>query len=193
MIPSCQAAEPAGRPARQTVIEHEEREVKERSGGTARLAIAVVLAAMTVVVAGCASPVAPGPAPPGAPATTAPTTGATAAATILVDYRKSGGFTGLEEHLVVTGDGHAVVEGKGATRDKQLDEATMRELTAALDQAGLDRLRPRYDPPVKGNDLTEYAVTYQGRTVTVSDTTVPPTLRPLLTELNRIMSEVRTP
>lgn len=158
------------------------------------LAIAVALAAMTVLAAGCASPGAPEPAAPGAPATTtAPTSGGAAAATILVDYRKSGGFAGLEEHLVVTSDGHATVEGKGPTRTKQLDPATMRELTAALEQAGLDRLQPRYDPPVKGNDLFEYAITYRGRTVTVSDTEIPPRLRPLLTELNRIMNEVRTP
>ncbi|HVD15830.1 MAG TPA: protealysin inhibitor emfourin [Actinomycetota bacterium] len=165
----------------------------DRSVDTVRLAIAVLLAAMTVIVVGCASSDAPEPAAPGAPATTsAPATGGTAAATILVDYRKSGGFAGLEEHLVVMGSGHAMVEGMGPSRDEQLDPATMRELTAALDQAGLDRLRPRYDPPVKGNDLIEYTVTYQGRTVTVSDTAIPPQLRPLLTELNQIMSEVRT-
>ena len=41
---------------------------------------------------------------------------------------------------------------------------------AALDRAGLDRLRPRYDPAGQGNDLIEYAVTYQGRTVAVTDT-----------------------
>jgi hypothetical protein len=46
---------------------------------------------------------------------------------------------------------------------------------------------------VKGNDLFEYAITYRGRTVTVSDTEIPPQLRPLLTELNRTMNEVRTP
>jgi hypothetical protein len=46
---------------------------------------------------------------------------------------------------------------------------------------------------VKGNDLTEYAITYRGRTVTVSDTEIPPRLGPLITELNRIMSEVRSP
>jgi hypothetical protein len=165
--------------------------VTDRRAGVLRLAIAVVLAAMTVLAAGCASPE---PAAPGAPATTAAaSTGGTAAATMLVDYRKSGGFAGLEEHMVVTSDGHATVEGKGQTREKQLDPATMRELTAALDQAGLDRLRPRYDPPVKGNDLIEYAITYRGRTVTVSDTTIPPQLRQLITELNRIMSEVRSP
>jgi hypothetical protein len=94
---------------------------------------------------------------------------------------------------VVTSDGHATVEGKGPTHTKQLDPATMRELTAALEQAGLDRLQPRYDPPVRGNDLFEYAITYRGRTVTVSDTEIPPQLRPLLTELDRIMNEVRTP
>jgi hypothetical protein len=164
--------------------------VTDRRAGTLRLGIAVVLAAMTVLAAGCASPE---PAGPGAPATTtAPTTGGTAAM-ILVDYRKSGGFAGLEDHLVVTSDGHATVEGKGQTREKQLGPATMRELTAALDQAGLDRPQPRYDPPVKGNDLFEYAITYRGRTVTVSDTAIPPQLRPLITELNRIMSEVRSP
>jgi hypothetical protein len=151
--------------------------------------VAVVLAAMTV--AGCASD-APEPAPPGAPATTAPSTGGTAAG-ILVDYRKSGGFAGLEDHLVVMTDGHAMVEGKGPSREERLDAATMRELTAALDQAGLDRLQPRYDPPVKGNDLFEYAVTYRGRTVTASDTGIPPQLRPLLTKLNQIMVQVRTP
>ena len=153
----------------------------DRRVNSAWLAIAVALAAMTVLAAGCASPE---PAAPDAPAaTTAPTTGGTAAATILVDYRKSGGFAGLEEHLVVTRDGHATVEGKGQTREKQLDPATMRELAAALDRAGLDRLRPRYDPTVKGNDLTEYAITYRGRTVTVSDTEIPPQLGPLITEL----------
>jgi hypothetical protein len=168
--------------------------VTDRRVDTVRLAIAVVLVGMTAIVAGCAPDDAAGPAAPGAPATTTAPTGATTApATILVDYRKSGGFTGLQEHLVVTTDGHATVEGDGPSGDEQLDEATMRELVAALDRAGLDRLRPRYDPAGQGNDLIEYAVTYPGRTVTVTDTAVPPRLQALLTELNRIMIEVRTP
>jgi hypothetical protein len=194
ILPASRRNRPAGWRV-QTVIEREERDVTDRRVNSVWLAIAVALAAMTVLAAGCASPAgAPEPAAPGVPATTtAPGTGGTAAATILVDYRKSGGFAGLEEHLVVTSDGHATVEGKGPTRTKQLDPATMRELTAALEQAGLDRLQPRYDPPVRGNDLFEYAITYRGRTVTVSDTEIPPQLRPLLTELDRIMNEVRTP
>jgi len=143
----------------------------------------VVVALVALVVAGCAAkdgakptPAAGGPAVPGR---------------ALVDYKRSGGLTGRTDHLVVSGDGAAVLEGRGPRHDARLDAATMRRLVATLDRAHLAKLHARYDAPARGNDLVTHAVTYQGRTVTVTDTVVPAPLRPVLSELNRIVIEVR--
>jgi hypothetical protein len=154
---------------------------RRTDGGALRWVAAIVL----VVLAGCASPDAGEPA--------APAGGGTAPAGNgnLVDYRRTGGFAGLTDHLVVMRDGRAVLEGKGPRHDARLDEATMRELVATLDQAGFPSLRARYDAPTKGNDLIEHAITYQGHTVMVTDTTVPEPLRPVLAELNRVLAKVR--
>jgi hypothetical protein len=174
-----------------------------RAAGSIRLAMAVTLVALAGVLAGCASEDGAGPAATGAPpttatpattgppvTTTAPGGGSTVPATTLVDYLRSGGFAGLEDHLVVMGDGRAVVEGKGPRREDRLDAATMRELVAALDQADLARLGRPSDPP-QGSDLFEHTITYQGRTVTVTDTAVPQQVRPLLALLARIIAQLR--
>jgi hypothetical protein len=150
-------------------------------GGVLRRLAAVALVALAL--AGCASDSGGQPAASGGTSTLS--------GRLLVDYRRSGGLTGRIEHLVVNSDGGAVLEGTGPRRDARLDAATMRRLVATLDRADLPKLRSRYAPPARGNDLVTHVITYQGRTVTVTDTAVPAPLRPVLTELNRVVIQVR--
>jgi hypothetical protein len=81
---------------------------------------------------------------------------------------------------------------------------TRSESEAARSEASTatgSRLRPTAEPsrqrglrPARsaaGGPAATHALTYQGRTVTVTDTVVPAPLRPVLTELNQIVIEVR--
>jgi hypothetical protein len=149
--------------------------------GVLRRIAAVALVA--VALAGCASKDDGQPAASGG--------GSTVPGRLLVDYRRTGGLIGRTEHLVVNSDGGAVLEGTGPRHDARLDAATMRKLVATLDRANLPKLRARYAPPVRGNDLVTHVITYHGRTVTVTDTVVPAPLRPVLIELNQVVIEVR--
>jgi len=154
-----------------------------RRGAALRRLAAVSLVAL--VLAGCAAKDDASPAAP------AGGSGSTVPGRLLVDYKRSGGLAGRTDHLVINSDGGALLESRGPRHDARLDAATMRKLVATLDRANLPRLRPRYAPPVRGNDLVTHVITYHGRTVTVTDTVIPAPLRPVLTELNQVVIEVR--
>ena len=113
-----------------------------------------------------------------------------AAPEVLVEYRRTGGLIGADDHLVVRTGGEAVVVSRGQTRELVVDEPTLRELEATLVRASFPELEADYQPRRAGADLFEYAVTYAGKTVRARDTAVPDALQPVLQTLNRIL---RTP
>jgi hypothetical protein len=157
-----------------------DRRIVASSAALLRLAVVALVA---LALAGCAAKDGGKPSPAAG--------GSTVPGRALVDYKRSGGLTGRTEHLMVSSDGAAVLEGRGPRHDAHLDAATMRKLVATLDRTNLAKLHGRYNAPTRGNDLVTHALTCQGRTVTVTDTVVPAPLRPVLTELNQIVIEVR--
>lgn len=106
---------------------------------------------------------------------------------ILVEYRRSGGFAGLDDRVVIQVNGQATLTRKAEHYEFVLDRDTMNQLQALFDDAEFSKLRREYLPSRQGSDLFEYVVMYKGHTVRTMDTAVPEALWPVLELLNQII------
>jgi len=111
----------------------------------------------------------------------------TSSSGMLVEYRRSGGFAGLDDRVVIQVNGQATLTRKAEHYEFVLDRDTMNQLQALFDDAEFSKLRREYLPPRQGSDLFEYVVTYNGHTVRTMDTAVPEALWPVLELLNQII------
>jgi len=105
----------------------------------------------------------------------------------LIEYRRSGGFAGLDDHLVIKKSGEATLTRKSASYKFTLDEETLNHLQSLFEEAEFSQLRKRHLPSRQGSDLFEYVVTYKGHTVRTMDGAVPPSLQLILETLNQIV------
>jgi hypothetical protein len=112
---------------------------------------------------------------------------------VLIEYRRSGGFAGLDDHLVIKKNGEAVLTRRSERYEFTLDTDTMEHLQGLFAEAEFSQLRREYLPSRQGSDLFEYVVTYRGRTVRTMDGAVPSSLQPTLEALNRIVQSRRRP
>ena len=114
---------------------------------------------------------------------------ASAPSPVLVSFRQTGGFVGVERTVVVRRSGAVTAEN---VRVSTLSRARVRALRDALEQARWRSLKSRYAPKVHVADGFQYAITYGGRTIRIDQgATLPPRLaRPfvLLERLARVRS-----
>jgi hypothetical protein len=106
---------------------------------------------------------------------------------ILVDYQRTGGFAGLDDHLVIGVEGNATLTRKSQSFEFTLDDTTMDQLKTVFEEAGFSKLEREYLPERQGADFIEYIVTYQGDRVRTMDTAVPDSLWQVLEFLNQIV------
>jgi hypothetical protein len=93
-------------------------------------------------------------------------------------FARSGGLAGAPQRLAIAPDGKAVLAQAGSTPvEAQLTPSERDHLRSALDQAVFSA--PPRLPPGRPDTFT-YSVTFRGKTVEMSETTVPPGLRELL-------------
>ncbi|MGH2942806.1 MAG: DUF6174 domain-containing protein [Solirubrobacteraceae bacterium] len=86
----------------------------------------------------------------------------------LVDYRRSGGFIGVDDRLSVAHNGLATrTERGGAPEEFQLSPADLGALKDVLEAADFPSLKPVYKPPFPLSDGFVYTVTYRAKTVVV--------------------------
>ena len=109
--------------------------------------------------------------------------------TALVEYHRSGGFAGIDDHLVVYPDGRATLTRKGVQAESQLSSDDLSSLDSVFTAAGFTSLNRQYLPS-GGADLIEYTITYQGHTVQAVDTAIPPELQPVLQVLDQLIESV---
>lgn len=113
---------------------------------------------------------------------------------ILIEYQRTGGIAGFDDHLVIRANGEATLEQKGGRGESfTLDESTLSELRQSLDEAGFFGLNGQYRAANVIPDALQYRVTYraEGRrhTVETANGAVPEQLAPVLDVLNRIIAE----
>jgi len=110
---------------------------------------------------------------------------------ILVEFRRTGGRAGNDEHLVVGRDGQATLRTPDSTQRLELGPATVEQLGQQLAAAGFTELpedlrsRPEEDEPQP--DVVEYAITADGHTVRVLGSALPGQLVPLVEALNVVL------
>lgn len=103
-----------------------------------------------------------------------------------IDYRRTGGIAGFDDHLTIQPGGQATLTRRGAQATFTVDQATLKQLTTLLDKAGFSRL-PAESLAQRGADLFTYEITYQGRTVRTQDTAIPAALQPAIDLLNTLV------
>lgn len=103
-----------------------------------------------------------------------------------VDYQRSGGFAGFDDHLTVDAQGHAVLTRRRGKFEFDLSRDEMTQLQAALRDADLASIPPKSDKrPVP--DQFSYVLSYLGHTVRTSDSALPQRLAPAISLLNNII------
>jgi len=106
---------------------------------------------------------------------------------IFVDYRRIGGFVGLDDHMVIDTEGNVILTRKDTRTEFSLDSDSITEIQALLDNAEFTKLKEEYNPSRPGSDLIGYTITYKGHTIQASDTAITESLQPILDLLNRIV------
>jgi hypothetical protein len=103
-------------------------------------------------------------------------------------FVRSGGFAGLDDHLVIEPDGSATLTRRSSARiETEVTPSELDSLRRALDRIHLPRLgRHQPGPP----DTFVYTVTFGGSSVHVAQTAVPPGLRELVGILLEIMNRL---
>lgn len=106
---------------------------------------------------------------------------------ILVDYHRTGGIAGFNDRLVIFDNGAAVISGR-TNRDTQLNRTDLARLAAIFTDAQFSSLEGNYTARHGSADLFHYAISYHGKTVNAEDSALPPSLQPVIDELNRILT-----
>jgi len=111
----------------------------------------------------------------------------------LIEYHRSGGFAGLDDHLVIKKNEEAILTRKSERYDFTADSDTINRLQTLFEEAGFSQLRKEYLPSRQGSDLFDYVVIYKGHSVRTMDGAVPPSLWPILEALNQIVESQGIP
>ncbi len=115
--------------------------------------------------------------------------GVGSAPAVLIEYRRSGGFAGFNDHLVIDTSGHARLTRQTEETEFTLDIDQLNLLESLFDAADFASLDGEYLPDNPGADLFEYEVGYRGQVVRTADGAVPPALEPVIEALNNIVGQ----
>ena len=130
-------------------------------------------------------------ATPGTATPTKATTGSTTPSTgsdVLLEYSRTGGFAGMNDHVIIYTNGKAVYTGRNKTPvEFTVDQSTLNQLTDLLAKAQFTQLANEYLPKGTVNDAFTYVITYKGHSVRTQDTATPEILQPVITALDKLI------
>lgn len=109
----------------------------------------------------------------------------------LIEYSRTGGVAGLDDHLVLFANGSGTVFRRGMAQPVRVPEPLMGDLISHITAADFPTLKEHYPAPTEGADYFTYTLTSGGRTVVTEDTGIPPLLVPIINTLNDIVASVR--
>ncbi len=138
------------------------------NNGVARIIVVLSILAVVSLTAGCITSTGP---------------------VALIDYHRTGGIAGFNDHLVIYSNGNATVTTRNeGTVQFTMTPAQIRNLEALFEHAGFSSLNSSYPAPSAGADYFTYTITYHGKTLTTEDTGVPEQLAPVISALDEIVS-----
>ena len=114
------------------------------------------------------------------PPTTAPQSSA-------IDYTRTGGIIGANDHLVIDANGHAKLTRRTISAEFDLSRDQLSQIQAAFQTAGFATLKENSMPAQPVADGFIYEIVYQGHKVRTGDTAVPEKLQPVVQILNRMV------
>jgi hypothetical protein len=103
-----------------------------------------------------------------------------------LEFTRSGGFVGLDDHLTIRADGTGELRRKAIRRELTIEPEVMNRLLQTLQETQFGGLQREYLAE-RGADLIEYEITVDGRSVRTEDTAIPETLKPLISQLVEIV------
>ncbi len=143
------------------------RETTQRCLGWSHSPLPFVIIALAIMAAGCV---------------------AYPEAVVLVDYQRTGGIGGFNDHLVIYSNGNATVSRTTGTVQFTMTSSEIRNLQGLFEAANFSSLNASYPAPSPGADYFQYSITYHGKTVTTEDTGVPDDLVPIINVLDQIIA-----
>lgn len=106
---------------------------------------------------------------------------------VLVDYYRTGGIAGLQDRLVIFDNGVAIVSSRTANQEIELNRSDITRIIQLFDQGRFSALEGNYSGRHGSADLIKYSITYDNKTVNAEDTAIPPSIQPVIDELNGII------
>ncbi|MCU0631887.1 MAG: META domain-containing protein [Methanolinea sp.] len=107
----------------------------------------------------------------------------------LVEFWRTGGFAGMNDHLAVYPDGSVSLTRKEYFVGFTISEEELETIEALLVDSGFIGLAPHYRAPPGSADLFLYQIRAYGKTVLAEDTAIPEALQPLIEDLTRLVVE----
>jgi hypothetical protein len=135
----------------------------------------VVLIVAAIVLTGCLGVKTPPVSRPAAP-------------TLFVDYQRSGGIAGFNDRLVIFDNGVTLVSSRSTSREIRLNRSDLEQISALFETAQFPSLEGNYTSRRGGADFMQYSISYKGKTVNTEDTAIPPSLEPIIKEMDLILS-----
>jgi hypothetical protein len=106
---------------------------------------------------------------------------------VLVDYYRSGGIAGFNDRLVIFDNGVALISSKSTNSEVDLNQTDIDNIITLFNKAQFYELEGNYSARHGSVDLIKYSISYENKTVNTEDTAIPPSLNPVIAELNRIV------
>jgi hypothetical protein len=106
---------------------------------------------------------------------------------MLLDYHRTGGVAGVDDRLVVFDNGVGLISTKASTREIQLNQTQLKMIEALFGKDQFFILESTYSARAGSADLMKYTISYHGKTVSAEDSAIPPTLMPVIEQLNLIL------
>ncbi|NMB78094.1 MAG: hypothetical protein GYA23_03250 [Methanomicrobiales archaeon] len=107
---------------------------------------------------------------------------------VFIDYQRTGGFAGVNDRIVIFDNGAAVLSGRTIKSEMTLNKSELENLGALFEANRFASLEGNYTSRRGGADFLHYSITFKGKTVQTEDTAVPPSLEPIILEMNRILA-----
>lgn len=109
------------------------------------------------------------------------------APSVLVDYYRTGGIAGLQDRLVIFDNGVAIVSSRTVNQEIDLNQTDITRIIQLFDRGRFLALEGSYSGRHGSADLIKYTITYNNKTVSAEDTAIPPSIQPVIDELNGII------
>jgi hypothetical protein len=111
---------------------------------------------------------------------------------VLVDYYRTGDIAGFDDRLVIFDNGVAVVSSKTINQEIEISQTDIDRIVTLFNQSEFSMLEGNYSSRPGSADLIKYTISYHNKTVTAEDSVIPPSLQPVIDELNRILTLAAT-